>query len=110
MSSRLAWVILIVAGLCEVVWAVCLKGAKGFTRPWPTFGFAVFMLISVVLLGMSLKSLPLGTAYTIWTGIGAIGTVLLGIWLFGEAADPRRLACIGLILAGIVGLKLLTPP
>lgn len=104
----MAWVLLIAAGIFEVAWAVCLKSARGFTRPWPTVGFGAFMLASVVLLGMALRSLPLGTAYSVWTGIGAVGTVVLGIALFGESADVRRLACIGLILAGIVGLKLLS--
>jgi quaternary ammonium compound-resistance protein SugE len=105
----MAWVVLFVAGLFEVGWAVCLKYTKGFTQFWPTLGFASFMLLSVYLLGVALKSLPLGTAYTVWTGIGAVGTVVLGIVLFHEPADLRRLACIGLIIAGIVGLKLVTP-
>jgi quaternary ammonium compound-resistance protein SugE len=105
----MAWFILIVAGLFEVGWAVCLKYAGGFTRFWPTVGFAGFMAASVVLLGVALKTLPLGTAYTVWTGIGAVGTVVLGILLLGESPDPRRLACIGLVVAGIVGLKLLSP-
>lgn len=105
----MAWVILVVAGLCEVGWAVCLKFTSGFTQPWPTTGFAVFMCASVLLLGVAMKSLPLGTAYATWTGIGAIGTVILGILWLGESADPRRLLCIGLIIAGIVGLKLVTP-
>jgi quaternary ammonium compound-resistance protein SugE len=106
----MAWVILLIAGLLEVGWAICLKSAKGFTLFWPSLGFAVFMLASVYLLGVALKSLPLGTAYTVWTGIGAVGTVILGILVFGESADPRRLGCIALILAGIVGLKLASPP
>jgi quaternary ammonium compound-resistance protein SugE len=105
----MAWVVLIVAGLLEVGWAVCLKYSAGFTRPWPSVGFAASMLASVYLLGVSLRSLPLGTAYTVWTGVGAVGTVILGIALLGEPADARRLACIGLILAGIVGLKLVSP-
>ena len=105
----MAWVILIVAGLLEVGWAVCLKYSNGFTRLWPSVGFAASMFASVYLLGVSLKSLPLGTAYTVWTGVGAIGTVILGIALLGEPAEARRLACIGLILAGIVGLKLASP-
>jgi len=104
----MAWVVLIAAGLFEVGWAVCLKSAKGFTVFWPSVGFAVFTVASVYLLGVALKSLPLGTAYTIWTGIGAVGTVMLGILVFGEPADLRRLACIGLILVGIVGLKLVS--
>lgn len=105
----MAWVVLFVAGLFEVGWAVCLKYAKGFTQLKPTVGFVAFMLASVYLLGVSLKSLPLGTAYTVWTGIGAVGTVVLGIILFGESVDLRRLICIGLIIAGIVGLKLSSP-
>jgi quaternary ammonium compound-resistance protein SugE len=105
----MAWVVLFVAGLLEIGWALCLKSARGFTLFWPSVGFAAFMLASVYLLGVALKSLPLGTAYTVWTGIGAVGTVILGIFVFGEPADPRRLACIGLIVAGIVGLKLASP-
>jgi quaternary ammonium compound-resistance protein SugE len=105
----MAWVVLFVAGLLEVGWAVCLKSSKGFTALWPSVGFGVFMLGSVYLLGVALKSLPLGTAYTVWTGIGAIGTVVFGLLVLGESADPRRLACIGLILAGVVGLKLVSP-
>lgn len=105
----MAWVILVAAGLLEVGWAICLKHARGFTRPWPTAGFVVSMTASVALLGVALKSLPLGTAYAVWTGIGAIGTVALGILLLGESADPRRLACVALIVAGIVGLKLVSP-
>lgn len=101
----MVWIVLIVAGLLEVGWATCLKSAAGFTRFWPSLGFAAFMLASLYLLGVALKALPLGTAYTVWTGIGAVGTVLVGIVAFNESADPRRLACIGLILAGIVGLK-----
>lgn len=105
----MAWIVLFVAGLLEVCWAVCLKGSKGFTRPWPTVGFVVSMPASLLLLGVALKTLPLGTAYTVWTGVGAVGTVLLGIALLGESADLPRLACISLIVAGIVGLKLATP-
>jgi quaternary ammonium compound-resistance protein SugE len=85
-----------------------LKSSKGFTVLWPSVGFGVFMVTSVYLLGVALKSLQLGTAYTIWTGIGAIGTVVFGVLAFGEPADLRRLACIGLILTGIVGLKLVS--
>jgi quaternary ammonium compound-resistance protein SugE len=104
----MAWVVLFVAGLLEVGWAVCLKSSKGFTVLWPRVGFGVFMVTSVYLLGVALKSIQLGTAYTIWTGIGAIGTVAFGVLAFGEPADLRRLACIGLILTGIVGLKLVS--
>src|SRR3954447_3719071 len=105
----MAWAVLFVAGLLEVGWAICLKSAKGFTVFWPSVGFFAFMTGSVCLLGIALRSLPLGTAYAVWTGIGAIGTVVFGILAFGEPADFRRLACIGLILAGIVGLKLVSP-
>jgi quaternary ammonium compound-resistance protein SugE len=105
----MAWVVLLVAGLFEVGWAACLKYARGFTVLWPSLGFAVFMAASVYLLGVALKSLPLGTAYTVWTGVGAIGTVVFGVLAFGESADLRRLACIALILVGIVGLKLVSP-
>lgn len=105
----MAWVVLLLAGLFEVGWAVCLKFTEGFTRPWPTVGFGVSMILSVVLLGVALKSLPLGTAYTVWTGVGAVGTVVVGILLLGEPADAKRLACIGLIVAGLVGLKLVSP-
>jgi quaternary ammonium compound-resistance protein SugE len=105
----MAWVILAIAGILEVGWAVCLKYAKGFTELWPSIGFGVFMVASVYLLGVSLRTLPLGTAYTIWTGIGAVGSVLLGILLFRESTDPARLICIGLIVTGIVGLKYFSP-
>jgi quaternary ammonium compound-resistance protein SugE len=105
----MAWIVLFLAGLFEIGWAVCLKYAKGFTEFWPTVGFGGFMVLSVYLLGLSLKSLPLGTAYTVWTGVGAVGTVVMGIILFDESADCRRLICIGLIVAGIAGLKLLAP-
>lgn len=107
MSSEdaMSWLVLIIAGLFEVCWAVCLKHAKGFTVFWPTIGFAVFTFISVTLLGISLRTLPLGTAYAVWTGIGAVGTVVLGIVYLGEPAELPRLICVGLIITGIVGLK-----
>ncbi len=103
------WVVLFIAGLLEAGWAVCLKYSRGFTVLWPSIGFVAFMLGSLFLLGVALRSLPLGTAYAAWTGIGAVGTVVFGILLLGESADLRRLACIGLILAGILGLKLVSP-
>ena len=105
----MAWGILILAGLFEIGWAVGLKYTDGFTRLWPTLGTALSMVVSLWLLGLALRSLPLGTAYAIWTGVGTVGTALLGIALFGESPDPLRLACIGLIIAGILGLKLVTP-
>jgi quaternary ammonium compound-resistance protein SugE len=102
----MAWVVLFVAGLFEVGWAVGLKYTDGFTRLWPTVGAAVSMVVSLGLLGIALRTLPLGTAYAVWTGIGTVGTVVLGIALFDEPAGALRMACVGLILAGIVGLKL----
>jgi quaternary ammonium compound-resistance protein SugE len=105
----IAWVILVLAGLFEIGWAVGLKYTDGFTRLWPSIGTVGALVVSVGLLGVAVKSLPLGTAYAIWTGIGAVGTVVLGIVLFGESASPVRLACVALILAGLVGLKLVTP-
>ncbi|AWJ84961.1 QacE family quaternary ammonium compound efflux SMR transporter [Azospirillum sp. TSH58] len=105
----MSWVILFFAGLFEIGWAVGLKQTEGFTRPIPTALTVASMVISLALLGMALKSLPLGTAYAVWTGIGTVGTVILGIWLYGESADILRLGCIALIVAGILGLKLITP-
>lgn len=100
------WFLLFLAGLCEIARAVGLKYTDGFTRLWPSVGVAVAMAVSVVLLGLAVRTLPLGTAYAVWTGIGAAGTVVLGIILFGEPATLMRLACVGLIVAGILGLKL----
>jgi quaternary ammonium compound-resistance protein SugE len=105
----LAWVILFIAGLLEVGWAVGLKYTEGFTRLWPTVATAAALVASMALLGLSLRTLPLGTAYAIWTGIGTTGTAVLGILLFREPATAMRLVCIGLIVAGIIGLKLATP-
>ena len=109
MNSGTAWAILFVAGLCEIGWAVGLKYTEGFSRLGPSAATVLAMVASVVLLGWSLKVLPLGTAYAVWTGIGAVGTAILGIFLFGESREVARLVSIGLIVAGIVGLKLLTP-
>jgi quaternary ammonium compound-resistance protein SugE len=105
----MAWVILLVAGLFEVAWAIGLKYTEGYTRLWPTVGTIAAMVISVALLGVAMKSLPVGTSYAVWVGVGAIGTAALGIVLFGESASPGRLISLGLIVAGIVGFKLATP-
>ncbi|BCH27951.1 multidrug SMR transporter [Mesorhizobium sp. L-8-10] len=102
----MAWTYLFFAGLFEIGWAIGLKYTDGFTRPMPTVLTVVSMIISLGLLGLALKTLPVGTAYAIWTGIGTVGTALLGIFLLGEPATAVRLACIALIVAGIVGLKL----
>lgn len=104
----MTWLILVVAGLFEVGWAVCLKASRGFTRPWPIAGFAVCTLISLGGLGHALQTIPLGTAYAVWTGVGAVGTVLYGILVLGESADAARIACVGLIVTGIVGLRFLS--
>ena len=105
----MAWTALIVAGLLEIGWAVGLKYTEGFTRLGPTIATLVALIGSMALLGVALRTLPLGTAYAVWTGVGTIGTAILGIVLLGEAATLPRLACIGLIVAGIVGLKLVSP-
>ncbi|HIV66878.1 MAG TPA: quaternary ammonium compound efflux SMR transporter SugE [Candidatus Mailhella excrementigallinarum] len=102
----MSWILLLLAGLCEVGWAVGLKYSEGFTRLWPSVGTAAAMILSVVLLGIALRHLPLGSAYAVWTGIGTVGTVLFGILVFGEPAAASRLFCVGLIVAGIMGLKL----
>ncbi len=102
----MAWLLLVMAGLLEVGWAIGLKYTEGFTRLWPSVGTLTAMALSVILLGMAMKSLPVGTSYAIWVGVGAVGTALLGIVLFGEAANAGRLISLGLIVAGIVGLKL----
>ena len=102
----MAWLSLLMAGALEIVWVLGLKYSDGFTRLWPSVGTVAAMAASVVLLGWSMRSLPVGTAYAVWTGIGAVGTVLLGLVLFDEPATVARLGCVGLILAGIVGLKI----
>jgi quaternary ammonium compound-resistance protein SugE len=104
----MAWVYLTVAGLFEIGWAIGLKYTDGFTRLLPSLWTLASMILSIVLLGLALRTLPVGTAYAVWTGIGAVGTAALGIYLFGEPATVARLLCIGLILSGIVGLKLVT--
>jgi len=102
----MAWLLLVVAGLLEVGWAIGLKYTEGFTRLWPTVGTVSAMLLSIGLLGVAMKTLPVGTAYAVWVGIGAVGTAALGIVLLGEVASVGRLVSLGLIVAGIVGLKL----
>ena len=102
----MSWLFLFLAGLFEIGWAVGLKQTAGFTRLVPSLLTVASMIVSLGLLGLALKTLPLGTAYAIWVGIGTIGTVIAGIWLYGEAAGLVRIACVGLIGMGIVGLKL----
>jgi quaternary ammonium compound-resistance protein SugE len=102
----MAWVYLIIAGLFEMGWAIGLKYTDGFTRLVPTALTVAAMIVSVILLGLALRDLPVGTGYAIWTGFGTVGTALLGMYLFGDPATVARLACIGMIVAGIVGLKL----
>ncbi|MBX3603535.1 MAG: quaternary ammonium compound efflux SMR transporter SugE [Rubrivivax sp.] len=104
----MAWVLLLIAGLLEVGWAIGLKYTEGFTRLWPSVFTLAAMTGSVVLLALAMKTLPVGTSYAVWVGIGAVGTAILGIVLFGESASAGRLLSLGLIVAGIVGLKLAT--
>ena len=104
----MSWVYLFVAGLFEIGWAIGLKYTNGFTRLVPTMLTAISMAISLGLLGIALKTLPVGTAYAIWTGVGAVGTAILGVYLLGEPATVGRIVCIGLIVSGIVGLKLVS--
>ncbi len=103
----MAWTILIIAGFLETAWAVGLKYTDGFTRPAPTIATVAAMIASMALLGLAVRTLPIGTAYAVWTGIGTVGAALFGIFAFGESASAARLACLILIVAGIVGLKLL---
>lgn len=100
------WLILFIAGLFEIGWAIGLKYTEGFTRLWPTVGTVFSMVVSLALLGIAMKSLPVGTAYAVWVGVGAVGTAILGILLLGESVNTMRLLSLGLIVAGIVGLKL----
>jgi quaternary ammonium compound-resistance protein SugE len=109
MSQAASWLVLIVAGLFEVGWAIGLKYTEGFTRLWPTVWTALALLVSMALLGWAVKALPVGTAYAVWVGVGAVGTAVLGVVLLGEAASVGRAASIALIVGGIVGLKLATP-
>ena len=105
----MSWLVLILAGLFEIGWAIGLKYTEGFTRVGPTVGTVLAMVISLGLLGIAMKSLPVGTAYAVWVGVGAVGTAILGIVLLGESANTGRLVSLGLIVAGIVGLKLASP-
>lgn len=103
------WIILVLAGLFEVGWAIGLKYTEGFTRVWPSIGTAAAMVVSLGLLGIAMKSLPVGTAYAVWVGVGAVGTVILGIVLFDEPVNALRIGSVALIVAGLVGLKLASP-
>ena len=105
----MAWILLVLAGFFEVGWAIGLKYTDGFSRLWPSVWTVMAMVLSLWLLGLALKSLPVGTAYSVWVGVGAVGTVILGIVLFGEPMTAARLISVALILAGIVGLKIATP-
>ena len=106
---QMPWIILILAGLLEVGWAIGLKYTEGFTRLWPSLGTIAAMAVSLGLLGIAMKSLPVGTAYAVWVGVGAVGTVILGIVLFDEPLNALRIGSVALIVAGLVGLKLATP-
>jgi len=103
------WIVLVVAALFEVTWAIGLKYSEGFTRLWPTVGTVGAMIVSVVLLAIAARSLPIGTAYAVWTGIGAMGAVIAGMVLFKDPATPARLICAAMVLAGVIGLKLTGP-
>ena len=103
----MSWIYLLIAGLTEIVWAIGLKQSAGWTRFWPSVFTAIFMVISFAFLSLALKTLPIGTAYAVWTGIGAAGTAIAGMYFFGESRDSaKRVLCIALIIAGVVGLKL----
>ena|SRR5947209_1967448 len=106
----MAWIILAVAALFEVGWAIGLKYSGGFTRVWPSVWTVAAMIASMALLAVAARTIPIGTAYAVWTGIGAAGTALVGVWLFHEPATAARLFCIGLIVAGVVGLRLVSAP
>lgn len=105
----MAWGILVLAGLFEVGWAIGLKYTEGFTRLWPTVWTVLAMIVSLYLLGLAMKSLPVGTAYAVWVGVGAVGTVILGIVLLGDPANTARIVSVALIIAGLIGLKLSSP-
>ena len=105
----MAWTLLLLAGLCEIGWAIGLKYTDGFTRLGPSLATIAALVASFLLLAQAVRTLPLGTAYAVWTGIGTVGAVLLAIWLFGEPANPLRLLFIAMIVGGIIGLKAITP-
>jgi len=104
----MAWIYLVVAGLFEVVWALGLKYTESWTRPWPSVGTVAAMVVSFWCLSQALRAIPIGTGYAVWTGIGAVGVAAFGILAFGESASPARLACIAMIVAGVVGLKVVS--
>jgi len=105
----MAWTYLLLAGLFEIGFALGLKQTDGFTKLWPSIGTAVAAATSLYLMTLAMRSIPVGTAYAVWTGIGAVGVAVMGIVLLGESASPARLACVGLIVAGVIGLKLASP-
>ncbi|MCW5675044.1 MAG: quaternary ammonium compound efflux SMR transporter SugE [Xanthobacteraceae bacterium] len=105
----MAWISLLIAGLFEVGWAIGLKYTGGFSKLWPSVWTIAAMIVSLVFLEYALRTLPVGTAYAVWVGIGAVGTAILGMWLFGESRDLARIVCLMLIVAGVVGLKVVTP-
>lgn len=105
----MSWITLLIAGLLEIVWAIGLKYTDGFSKLWPSLITIVAMILSVLLLGMAMRNLPVGTAYAIWVGIGAVGTAILGMYLFHEPANVGRVLSLSLIVVGIIGLKLSTP-
>jgi quaternary ammonium compound-resistance protein SugE len=105
----MAWISLIVAGLFEVGWAIGLKYTDGFSKLWPSVWTIISMIVSLIFLEYALRTLPVGTAYAIWVGIGAVGTAILGMWLFNESRDIARIVCLMLIVAGVIGLKVVTP-
>jgi quaternary ammonium compound-resistance protein SugE len=104
-----AWILLGLAGVAEIGWVIALKYSEGFTKPLASTVTVVSLAVSMLLLGWAVKTLPIGTAYAVWTGIGAVGAAVAGLYLFGESANPARLVCIGLVIVGVAGLKLSTP-
>lgn len=109
MSRNLSWFLLVLAGLFEIGWAIGLKYSQGFTRLWPSVLTVAAMIVSLGLLGLAMKALPVGTAYAVWVGVGMIGTVMLGVMLLDEPLDALRIVSVGLIAAGVIGLKIATP-